>query len=62
MELTTPLGTMRLITTLSAFATATDVVLSQIRLEAFLPADEETAERLRRSARPETLRVDRQSS
>lgn len=50
MELTTSGGTMRLITTLSAFATATDVVLSEIRLEAFLPADEETAELLRLAA------------
>jgi transcriptional regulator with XRE-family HTH domain len=47
MELATRDGPMRLITTLTAFATSTDVVLSEIRLEAFLPADEESAEHLR---------------
>ncbi len=50
MELATGDGTLRLITTLAAFANATDVVLSEIRLEAFLPADEETATTLRRRA------------
>lgn len=50
MELTTREGTLSLITTLSAFANATDVVLSEIRLEAFLPADEHTAATLRRRA------------
>ncbi|TDD29480.1 XRE family transcriptional regulator [Actinomadura sp. KC06] len=34
---------MRLITTLTSFATAVDVTLSELRLEAFLPADERTA-------------------
>ncbi|WP_243710884.1 hypothetical protein [Actinomadura sp. KC216] len=34
---------LRLITTLTSFATAVDVTLSELRLEAFLPADEETA-------------------
>lgn len=50
MELATRDGDMRLITTLTTFANATDVVLSEIRLEAFLPADEESAEHLRRRA------------
>jgi hypothetical protein len=36
-----------LITTLTSFATAVDVTLSELRLEAFLPADENTAAALR---------------
>jgi transcriptional regulator with XRE-family HTH domain len=36
-------GELRLITTLTSFATAVDVTLSELRLEAFLPADAETA-------------------
>ncbi|MFD0470546.1 hypothetical protein ACFQ0B_21250 [Nonomuraea thailandensis] len=41
---------MRLITTLTSFATAVDVTLSELRLEAFLPADEATAKILRQRA------------
>ena len=40
-----------LITTLTSFATAVDVTLAELRLEAFLPADEATGEILRRRAR-----------
>ncbi len=40
---------LRLVTTLTSFATAVDVTLSELQLEAFLPADEETAEILRRA-------------
>ncbi|GAA5129567.1 helix-turn-helix domain-containing protein [Pseudonocardia adelaidensis] len=40
-------GELRLITTLTSFATAVDVTLSELRLEAFLPADEGTATILR---------------
>lgn len=40
-------GELRLITTLTAFATATDVSLAELHLEAFLPADEPTARYLR---------------
>lgn len=36
-------GELRLITTLTSFATAVDVTLAEIHLEAFLPADEQTA-------------------
>ncbi|WP_227983992.1 helix-turn-helix domain-containing protein [Nocardia spumae] len=43
-------GELRLITTLTSFATATDVSLAELHLEAFLPADEATAELLRRRA------------
>jgi transcriptional regulator with XRE-family HTH domain len=41
---------LRLITTLSTFATATDVTLAELQLEAFLPADEFTANVLREIA------------
>lgn len=41
-------GDLRLITTLTSFATASDVTLAELHLEAFLPADERTAEVLRR--------------
>ena len=48
LELSSADGDLRLITTLTSFATATDVTLSELHLEAFLPADECTAEVLRR--------------
>ena len=38
---------LRLITTLTSFATAADVTLSELHLEAVLPADEGTAGVLR---------------
>ena len=50
LELQTAGGELRLLTTLTSFATATDVTLSELRLEAFLPADESTADILRNSA------------
>src|SRR2546428_3952149 len=40
-------GELRLITTLTSFATATDITLAELHLEAFLPADEATAQYLR---------------
>ena len=40
-------GELHLITTLSTFATAVDVTISELHLEAFLPADQNTAEVLR---------------
>ncbi|QFY13501.1 helix-turn-helix domain-containing protein [Nonomuraea phyllanthi] len=43
LRLRVPEGELRLITTLTSFATAVDVTLSELRLEAFLPADESTA-------------------
>ncbi|NUR92334.1 MAG: helix-turn-helix transcriptional regulator [Nonomuraea sp.] len=43
-------GELRLITTLTSFATAVDVTLAELRLEAFLPADETTAKILRQRA------------
>lgn len=43
-------GELRLLTTLTSFATAVDVTLAELHLEAFLPADEETASVLREAA------------
>ncbi|MFI6574079.1 helix-turn-helix domain-containing protein [Nocardia fluminea] len=43
LHLRTQDGDLRLITTLTSFATATDVTLAELHLEAFLPADAETA-------------------
>ncbi|MEV0688419.1 helix-turn-helix transcriptional regulator [Nocardia sp. NPDC050378] len=47
LHLRTDDGDLRLITTLTSFATATDVTLAELHLEAFLPADEESARVLR---------------
>jgi transcriptional regulator with XRE-family HTH domain len=45
-------GELRLLTTLTSFATAVDVTLAELHLEAFLPADAESARILRdRAAR-----------
>ncbi|MGI8331789.1 helix-turn-helix domain-containing protein [Actinomadura scrupuli] len=43
-------GELRLLTTLTSFATAVDVTLAELHLEAFLPADDATAEILRTRA------------
>jgi transcriptional regulator with XRE-family HTH domain len=48
LELASADGDLRLITTITSFATATDVTLAELHLEAFLPADDRTAEVLRR--------------
>jgi transcriptional regulator with XRE-family HTH domain len=48
LELASADGDVRLITTLTSFATAADVTLAELSLEAFLPADEHTADVLRR--------------
>jgi transcriptional regulator with XRE-family HTH domain len=40
-------GELSLITTLTSFATATDITLAELHVEAFLPADQVTADRLR---------------
>jgi hypothetical protein len=50
LELESSDGHLRLMTTLTSFATATDVTLAELHLEAFLPADEVTADVLRRRA------------
>jgi len=43
LELRSPYGELRLMTTITSFATAVDVTLSELKLEAFLPADQATA-------------------
>ncbi|MEV0183089.1 helix-turn-helix transcriptional regulator [Streptomyces sp. NPDC050625] len=43
-------GELRLLTTLTSFATAVDVTLAELHLEAFLPADARTAEILHERA------------
>jgi transcriptional regulator with XRE-family HTH domain len=43
-------GELHLITTLSTFATSVDVTISELHLEAFLPADQDTAQLLQRLA------------
>ena len=47
LRLRTSLGELHLMTTVTTFATAIDVTLAELRLEAFLPADAATAEALR---------------
>ncbi|MGO4757883.1 transcriptional regulator, partial [Streptomyces sp. 2MCAF27] len=47
MRLASADGELHLITTLTSFATATDITLAELHLEAFLPADQATAELLR---------------
>jgi transcriptional regulator with XRE-family HTH domain len=42
-------GELRLITTVTTFATAVDVTLAELKLEAFLPADAATAQALRQA-------------
>jgi transcriptional regulator with XRE-family HTH domain len=48
LHLRTDDGDVRLVATISTFVTALDVTVSELRLEAFLPADRETAEMLAR--------------
>ncbi|MFI6320261.1 helix-turn-helix domain-containing protein [Nonomuraea sp. NPDC050556] len=50
LHLRTPYGELRLMTTVTTFATAVDVTLSEVKLEAFLPTDEQTAVILREYA------------
>ncbi|MFJ9518925.1 helix-turn-helix domain-containing protein [Kitasatospora sp. NPDC101801] len=50
LRLAAPEGELRLITTITSFATALDVTLAELHLEAFLPADEATAAVLRARA------------
>jgi transcriptional regulator with XRE-family HTH domain len=47
LELRTARGDLRLMTTISTFANAVDVTVSELKLEAFLPADEATSAALR---------------
>jgi hypothetical protein len=43
LELRTTAGELRLMTTITTFATAVDVTISELRLEAFLPVDQASA-------------------
>jgi transcriptional regulator with XRE-family HTH domain len=47
LRLQTSLGELHLMTTVTTFATAVDITLAELRLEAFLPADAATSEALR---------------
>jgi transcriptional regulator with XRE-family HTH domain len=49
-QIRSPHGELRLITTVTSFATATDVTLAELKLEAFLPADANTATALSTAA------------
>ncbi|GAA1617859.1 helix-turn-helix domain-containing protein [Actinoplanes couchii] len=46
LHLDSTFGRLRLMTTVMTFATATDITLTELKLEAFLPADSFTAEAL----------------
>jgi transcriptional regulator with XRE-family HTH domain len=59
LHLRTADGDARLIATISTFVTALDVTLSELRLEAFLPADHGTAEILSRRNEIRRHRTDR---
>lgn len=52
LRLRTSWGELRLLTTITTFSTAVDVTVSELRLEAFLPADQETAAALVAARRP----------
>ncbi|MFI7361526.1 helix-turn-helix domain-containing protein [Streptomyces sp. NPDC050149] len=52
LHLCSRFGDLRLMTTVTTFATAVDVTLAELKLEAFLPADQETSEALSAAARP----------
>lgn len=47
LRLATPLGPLSLLSTTTVFGTPRDVTLAELALEAFYPADDATAERLR---------------
>ena len=48
-------GELHLLTTVTTFATATDVTVAELKLEAFLPADAATAELLAATRRAHRL-------
>jgi transcriptional regulator with XRE-family HTH domain len=47
LHLASPAGNLTLLTTVTSFSTAVDVTVAELRLEAFLPADADTAARLK---------------
>ena len=46
LKLNTRAGTLSLISTTTVFGTATEIILSELVIESFYPADEASAERL----------------
>jgi len=54
LQLRTAAGVLHFISTITVFGTPTDITLSELALETFFPADEDTAQALRQMA--ETLR------
>lgn len=52
LQLRSPYGDLHLMTTVTTFATAIDVTLAELKLEAFLPADQATAEALSAAVAP----------
>jgi hypothetical protein len=50
LQLRTPAGTLSFISTTTVFGTPVDLTLAELALETFFPADEATAEALRRAA------------
>jgi transcriptional regulator with XRE-family HTH domain len=54
LHLRTSRGKLRLMTTVTTFATAVDVTLAELKLEAFLPVDQATAEILQSAANVST--------
>jgi len=57
LELRTPYGELRLMTTINSFATAIDITVSELKLEAFLPADQATAAALAAAAEQPAART-----
>ncbi|MHC3467415.1 helix-turn-helix domain-containing protein [Streptomyces sp. 7R007] len=52
LRLASPYGELHLMTTVTTFATAVDVTLAELKLEAFLPADQATADALAAATGP----------
>lgn len=50
LQLRSPYGELRLMTTITTFATAVDITLAELKLEAFLPTDQETTRILQKYA------------
>jgi transcriptional regulator with XRE-family HTH domain len=55
VQLSSPHGDLRLYTTITTFATAVDVTVAELKLEAFLPADQDSAGILGRWPRSSTV-------
>ncbi len=55
LRLRSDFGELRLLTTIAHFGTALDVAVAELRLEAFLPADAQTAARLASASGPRAV-------